>query len=73
MPASSDPARLALDLAALGWHILPLSPVSKRPLGNCPAPAGPGTASPPTWLAPAPACPPAAGATASAPPPPTPR
>ena len=37
MPASSNPARLALDLAALGWHILPLSPVSKRPLGNCPA------------------------------------
>ena len=35
MPASSDPARLALDLAALGWHILPLSPASKRPLGNC--------------------------------------
>ena len=35
MPASSDPARLALDLAALGWHILPLSPVSKGPLGNC--------------------------------------
>jgi hypothetical protein len=37
MPAFSDPARLALGLAALGWHILPLSPVSKRPLGNCPA------------------------------------
>ena len=37
MPASSDPARLALDLAALGWQILPLSPVSKRPLANCPA------------------------------------
>ena len=37
MPASSDPARLALGLAALGWHILPLSPVSKRPLANCPA------------------------------------
>jgi hypothetical protein len=37
MPVSSDPARLALDLAALGWHILPLSPASKRPLGNCPA------------------------------------
>ena len=35
MPASSDPGRLALGLAALGWHILPLSPVSKRPLGNC--------------------------------------
>ena len=35
MPASSDPARLALGLAALGWHILPLSPASKRPLGNC--------------------------------------
>ncbi len=37
MPTTSDPARLALDLAALGWHILPLSPASKRPLGNCPA------------------------------------
>ena len=37
MPTSSDPARLALDLAALGWYILPLSPVSKRPLANCPA------------------------------------
>ena len=32
-----DPARLALKLATLGWHILPLSPASKRPLGNCPA------------------------------------
>ena len=44
MPASSDPARLALGLAALGWHILPLSPASKRPLGNCarlPPPARP--------------------------------
>ena len=37
MPATSDPARLALDLAMHGWHILPLSPASKRPLGNCPA------------------------------------
>jgi Bifunctional DNA primase/polymerase, N-terminal len=37
MPTTSDPAQLALDLAALGWHILPLSPASKRPLGNCPA------------------------------------
>ena len=37
MPVSSDPARLALELAALGWHVLPLSAVSKRPLGNCPA------------------------------------
>jgi len=37
MPVSSDPARLALSLAALGWHILPLSPACKRPLGNCPA------------------------------------
>ena len=44
MPASSDPARLALDLAALGWHILPLSPASKRPLGNCPRLPRPGTA-----------------------------
>jgi Bifunctional DNA primase/polymerase, N-terminal len=37
MPAISDPARLALELAALGWHILPLSAASKRPLGNCSA------------------------------------
>jgi len=37
MPTTSDPARLALDLATLGWHILPLSPDSKRPLGNCAA------------------------------------
>jgi hypothetical protein len=35
MPALSDPARRALELAALGWHVLPLSPTSKRPLGNC--------------------------------------
>ena len=35
MPITDGPARLALDLATLGWHILPLSPVSKRPLGNC--------------------------------------
>ncbi|MEV4161425.1 bifunctional DNA primase/polymerase [Nonomuraea dietziae] len=27
---------LALELAAHGWHILPLSPASKRPLANCP-------------------------------------
>jgi hypothetical protein len=36
---------VALELAALGRHILPLSPATKRPLGNCPAcrdtPAGP--------------------------------
>ena len=31
------PPRLALELADLGWHILPLSATSKRPLGNCPA------------------------------------
>ena len=37
MPTISAPARLALELAALGWHILPLSPASKRPLGNCAA------------------------------------
>jgi len=28
--------RLALELAELGWHVLPLSPISKRPLANCP-------------------------------------
>jgi hypothetical protein len=37
MPALGDPARLALNLAALGRHILPLSPATKRPLANCPA------------------------------------
>ena len=37
MPTIGDPTRLALELAALGWHILPLSAASKRPLGNCPA------------------------------------
>jgi hypothetical protein len=37
MPSISDPARLALELAALGWQILPLSAASKRPLGNCAA------------------------------------
>jgi Bifunctional DNA primase/polymerase, N-terminal len=37
MPTLSDPDRLALELAAVGWHILPLSPASKRPLGNCPS------------------------------------
>jgi hypothetical protein len=37
MPATTDLARLPLDLAALGWYILPLSAASKRPLGNCPA------------------------------------
>jgi Bifunctional DNA primase/polymerase, N-terminal len=35
MPVPGDPGRLALELAALGWHILPLSAASKRPLGNC--------------------------------------
>jgi len=53
MPASSDPAQLALDLAALGWHIVPLSRASKRPLGSC------GTCHPRQGLAahPAGACP----------------
>ena len=37
MPVPGDPARLALELAELGWHMLPLSAASKRPLGNCPA------------------------------------
>ncbi|MGH3382659.1 MAG: bifunctional DNA primase/polymerase [Actinoallomurus sp.] len=27
--------QLALEHAARGWHVLPLSPGSKRPLGNC--------------------------------------
>jgi hypothetical protein len=65
MPVPRDPAALALHLAALGWHILPLSPASKRPLGNCPrCQPRPGA---PAHLARA--CP-AGGATASAPPPP---
>ena len=33
----SDSLDLALRLAALGRHVFPLSPHSKRPLGNCPA------------------------------------
>jgi Bifunctional DNA primase/polymerase, N-terminal len=57
-PASAQPARppvvqakalpglaIALQLARLGWQILPLSAASKRPLANCPScrdtPAGP--------------------------------
>ena len=32
----SDSLDLALRLAALGRHVFPLSPNSKRPLGNCP-------------------------------------
>jgi hypothetical protein len=36
-PGRARPLQLALDLAARGWHILPLSPTSKRPLGNCTA------------------------------------
>jgi hypothetical protein len=35
MPVPGDPAALALHLAGLGWHVLPLSPASKRPLRNC--------------------------------------
>ena len=37
LSTASDAELLALELAALGWHILPLSPASKRPLGNCSA------------------------------------
>ena len=42
LAAANPPARpaglaLALSLAAPGWHILPLSPATKGPLGNCPA------------------------------------
>jgi hypothetical protein len=36
-PPTPAPLRLALNLAELGWHILPLSAASKRPLANCPA------------------------------------
>lgn len=32
----SDSLDLALHLAAIGRHVFPLSPDSKRPLGNCP-------------------------------------
>ena len=66
MPASSDPARLALELAAFGWHILPLSVASKCPLANC-GTAVPAAIPPPTRLpAAAPAWPPDDGATAPA-------
>ncbi|MGW5680332.1 bifunctional DNA primase/polymerase [Nonomuraea sp. NPDC003754] len=34
--APTGQLRLALELAAHDWHILPLSPTSKRPLANCP-------------------------------------
>ena len=38
MPQPAPPnLRLALMLAALGWHILPLSWTRKQPLGNCDA------------------------------------
>jgi hypothetical protein len=33
----SSPLTLALRLASAGGHVFPLSPNSKRPLGNCPA------------------------------------
>lgn len=33
---SNTPLDLALHLAEYGWHVLPLSPTSKRPLANCP-------------------------------------
>jgi hypothetical protein len=40
-PASHPPGlTVALELAALGWHILPLSPATKKPLSNCPACTG---------------------------------
>lgn len=35
--SGSAPLWAALGHAARGWHVLPLSAVSKRPLGNCPA------------------------------------
>jgi len=46
LPADlADDLAVAVQLAALGWHILPLSAATKRPLGNCSAcrdtPAGP--------------------------------
>jgi Bifunctional DNA primase/polymerase, N-terminal len=43
--ATAHGLRIALELAAVGWHILPLSSTTKRPLANCPAckepPGGP--------------------------------
>jgi Bifunctional DNA primase/polymerase, N-terminal len=35
MAAYQNPLHLALDLAAAGWHVLPLSRSTKRPLPNC--------------------------------------
>ncbi|MCP2337873.1 bifunctional DNA primase/polymerase [Actinomadura rupiterrae] len=34
-PTAVRHVQLALDLAALGWHVFPLSPSNKRPLANC--------------------------------------
>ncbi|MEV4253202.1 bifunctional DNA primase/polymerase [Spirillospora sp. NPDC049652] len=34
-PTAVRPVQLALDLAALGWHVFPLAPSNKRPLANC--------------------------------------
>ena len=36
-PNRAQPLALALELAARGWWILPLSPTTKRPLANCQA------------------------------------
>jgi hypothetical protein len=36
MPEPEHSLDLALRLAALGWHVFPLSPRDKRPLANCP-------------------------------------
>ncbi|MQY07264.1 bifunctional DNA primase/polymerase [Actinomadura macrotermitis] len=33
--ATVPAVQLALDLAAIGWHVFPLSPRDKRPLANC--------------------------------------
>ena len=65
-PARARPGRARLAHPAA----VPGQQTAARQLS---APAAPGTASPPTWRAPAPAWPRAGGATASAPPPPTPR
>jgi hypothetical protein len=37
MPDTPSPLDLAHTLAAVGWHVFPIAPNTKRPLANCPA------------------------------------